>query len=372
MILETGCRVPADCLLIEGQDVTIDESFYDSENFRKVEKKVATEENVFDNPDPFLLSSTLVATGTGLAVVCAVGANSRRGINEEALDTTSKTPLQVKLQNLGGTFTKWGIIAAILIFIASAINWILTVTVFGGSDYSASVALLGFANMFTLAVTIVIVAVPEGLPLAIVLSLAYSVLRMKNDGVLVKNLNAPEVMGRVDEICTGKTGTLTTGDMKVSQFYSQSLLVRNQRKNTLFNCELFPDVIELVKESILYNTDARIEMDDKAYYVPVGQGTEVGLIKFLQDAEVPVHELITKKLGRVEVVVPFSTIRKRSVTAIRHPDRDDIVRVYVKGAPEYIVHKCSKTYDVDGRCISMDSDQLNYISHDIMTKKFTT
>jgi len=120
------------------------------------------------------------------------------------------------LQNLGGTFTKWGIMAAIAIFIASAVNWLLTITVFNDADYSAGDAILEFVTMFTLAITIVIVAVPEGLPLAIMLSLAYSVLIMKNDGVLVKNLNSPEVMGRVDEICTGKTGTLTAGDMTVA------------------------------------------------------------------------------------------------------------------------------------------------------------
>lgn len=135
--------------------------------------------------------------------------------------------------------------------------------------------------MFTLAIVIVMVAVPEGLPLAVVLSLAYSVMQMKDDGVLVKNLNSPEVMGRVEEICTGKSGTLTTAEMTVSQFYSQSLLIRNQRKNTLYNCELFDELIELIKESIIYNCDARIEMDDKAFYVPVGNPTEVGFLKFL-------------------------------------------------------------------------------------------
>ena len=69
-------------------------------------------------------------------------------------------------------------------------------------------------------------------------------------------------MGRVDEICTGKTGTLTTSDMTVNMFYSQSLLIRNNRKNTLFNCELFENIIEIIKESIIYNCDARIEIDD--------------------------------------------------------------------------------------------------------------
>jgi magnesium-transporting ATPase (P-type) len=213
VLLETGSRVPADCLLIEGQDVTVDESFYDSEARRATDKEVATEENVLQNPDPFLLSSTLLATGSGKAVVCAVGENSRRGITEEPLDTTSKTPLQIKLQNLGGTFTKWGIIAAVIIFVASLINWFINIF---NSTKTTGEKVQNFFEMFTIAITIVMVAVPEGLPLAIVLSLAYSVLRMKNDGLLVKNLNAPEVMGRVDEICTGKTGTLTAGDMKVA------------------------------------------------------------------------------------------------------------------------------------------------------------
>jgi len=135
--------------------------------------------------------------------------------------------------------------------------------------------------MFTFAITIVIVAVPEGLPLAITISLACSVMRMKEDGILVRNLNSPEVMGRVDEIITGKTGTLTKSEMKVDQFYAQSLLIKNSRKNTLFNCELFEKVIDLIEESILFNSDARIEMDNKGYYEAVGNGTEVGLIKFL-------------------------------------------------------------------------------------------
>ena len=85
---------------------------------------------------------------------------------------------------------------------------------------SATVVIDSLASSFTLVITLVMVAVPEGLPLAIVMSLAYSVLRMNDDGVLVKNLTSPEVMGRVEEICTGKTGTLTTGEMKINQFYS--------------------------------------------------------------------------------------------------------------------------------------------------------
>lgn len=149
-------------------------------------------------------------------------------------------------------------------------------------------------------------------------------------------------------------------------------MIKNTRKNTLFNCELFPHVIDLIQESILYNCEARIEMDDKAYYVPVGNGTETGFIKFLQDAEIPVHDDILKKLGKIETVVPFSTIRKRSLTALRHPDHDDFVRVFMKGAPEIVVSKCSRTYHIDGKVIPLDDTQANYILNDILIQKFTT
>ncbi len=102
-------------------------------------------------------------------------------------------------------------------------------------------------------------------------------------------------------------------------------------------------------------------MDDKAYYVPVGNSTEVGLLKFLQDAEIPIHDLIKLKLGRTEAVIPFSTIRKRTITAVRHPERDDCIRIYIKGAPEFIAPKCTRTFEVDGRIVPMNDEQLNYI-----------
>lgn len=110
----------------------------------------------------------------------------------------------------------WGIYAAGLILLANLVNFIIKVSV--SADYRSKPGQIidDLANYFTLSITVIIVAVPEGLPLAVVLSLAYSVLRMKDDGVLVRNLNSPEVMGKVEEICTGKTGTLTTGDMKVA------------------------------------------------------------------------------------------------------------------------------------------------------------
>lgn len=122
IILESGARIPADCLLIEGQDLSIDESYYNPNEVRAVRKRVASEKNYNENPDPFLLSQSLITSGVGKAVVCCVGPLSRRGIYEEKLDTSTKTPLENKLANLAGIFTKAGLYAAILIFLASLVR----------------------------------------------------------------------------------------------------------------------------------------------------------------------------------------------------------------------------------------------------------
>jgi Ca2+-transporting ATPase len=211
------------------------------------------------SPDPFLLSQSIIVSGSGKALVCCVGINSRRGILDEKLDTTSKTPLQIKLDNLGARFTKYGIFASFAILVASLVRFVILIL---ANDMDTGKILNLICNDIAIAVTVIIVAVPEGLPLTIGISLAYSVTRMKKDGILIKNLNSPEVMGCVDEICTGKTTTMTKGDMKLVEFYTENRMIKNSRKNTLISCELTENTVELIKESILFNAEARIEMDD--------------------------------------------------------------------------------------------------------------
>ena len=217
VLLEPGCMVPADCVLIEGEDVYVDETRYSVDRVR-VKKTITHEDNVSQFPDPFLISSTFVESGSGKALVCAVGANSRRGAVDDKLDTTSSTPLQQKLQTLSALCTKFGIIAALAIFAASIINFSIRLIV-DEKSRELDAILNDLCLYFTQFVTVIIVAVPEGLPLTITLSLAYSVLRMEKDGILIKDLTSPEVMGRVDQILIGKTGTLTTGDFKVAKFF---------------------------------------------------------------------------------------------------------------------------------------------------------
>ena len=134
----------------------------------------------------------------------------------------------------------------------------------------------------------IIVAIPEGLPLTVGISLAFSVMKMYNsDKILVRKLDAPEKMGEIEEIIIGKTGTITQAEMKVAKFWCEDSTIINSRKNTILNCELAQISVERIKESILYNCDSRVEMDS-TNFIPVGNPTEVGLLKFLQDADIPI------------------------------------------------------------------------------------
>lgn len=185
-------------------------------------------------------------------------------------------------------------------------------------------------------------------------------MKMYGDKILVRQLDAPERMGGVDEICCGKTGTITKGDMKVAAFYCEAKEVTNSRKNTLLHCELAPETIQRIKEGILYNCEARVEMDTTTY-VPVGTGTEVGFLRFLQDAEVPVHLLIQRKLGKIVASSPFSPARKRSAIALAHPDRTDKVAIYVKGAPEVIGNMCQSQIGQGGEIIELSDEDKSGI-----------
>jgi magnesium-transporting ATPase (P-type) len=190
-------------------------------------------------------------------------------------------------------------------------------------------------------IVLIVVAIPDGLPVTIGVSLAFSVNKMFKQKILVRNLEAPEKMGGIQEICCGKTGTLTKNEMKVTQFYTENRPIINNRKDTLLKCELGEETLGRITESILYNCDARVEMDD-VIYKPVGNGTEVGLLKLLQDADIPIHILINKKHGNVLMRSPHSSETKRSAVAIKSPDRPGMVSIYVKGAPEMLINHCNK------------------------------
>lgn len=195
------------------------------------------------------------------------------------------------------------------------------------------------AGFLNIAVVLIVVSVPEGLPLTIGVSLAFSVMKMYSEKILVRKLDAPERLGGVDEICCGKTATLTKNKMRVTEFYCESKHIRNTRKDTFIQCDLSPEAMLRIKECIVYNCEAKVEMDATTY-IPVGSGTEVGLLRFLQDADIPIHLQINWKLGKTKMISPHTPDRKRSATAVECPDRPGRVVIYVKGAPETTLDHC--------------------------------
>uniref|UniRef100_A0A7S3CL09 Cation-transporting P-type ATPase C-terminal domain-containing protein n=1 Tax=Strombidium rassoulzadegani TaxID=1082188 RepID=A0A7S3CL09_9SPIT len=204
----------------------------------------------------------------------------------------------------------------------------------------ATVILTKLPQYINLLVVIAVVSIPEGLPLTVGVALAFSVLRMFKDKLLVKKLDAPEKMGGIDEICCGKTGTITEGKMKVASFYCEQKSVKNSRKDTLLNCELNPETLQRIQESILYNCEASIQMADTTF-VPVGNGIDTGLIRLLQECDIPTQFMIKQKLGRIQAVSAFNPENKRSATALSCKGREGTVTVYLKGAPDTVIPLCS-------------------------------
>jgi magnesium-transporting ATPase (P-type) len=206
--LMQGNRVPADCLLIESTDFATDESPLTGEP-EQVEKSNVFEANYKYNPNPFLLGKTLIVNGQGVALVCTVGTHTRSGMAEEKLNIEEEeTPLQQKLETIANEIGKIGVYVAILTFLAMTVN--LTVsTMMAGNELFSIDNLSNLVNYLIIGITVIVVAVPEGLPLAVTISLAFSVMKMKEENNLVRKLEASETMGGANEICTDKTGTLT-------------------------------------------------------------------------------------------------------------------------------------------------------------------
>lgn len=226
ILLRQGDSVPADCIIIEDTNVFVDESNFEGRS-NSVEKSVKR--------DPFLYANSNLVNGHCKALVAVVGDHSTRKEGTPELDTEGKTQLENKLQTLSVSFTFIGIIAAIVI--SATLIIILFIQVGANDDVKGDTFMKKLVEDIILGIIIIMVAIPEGLPVTVTISLAYSLKRMFNkDRILMRDQQATEKMGQVEEFCTGKTGSLTTEEMSVVKFYAQFCLVLNSRKNTIHEC----------------------------------------------------------------------------------------------------------------------------------------
>jgi magnesium-transporting ATPase (P-type) len=240
-----------------------------------------------------------------------------------------------------------------IIFLAVQIN------VDDKKDLLSGETLMRLLDFFTTALSIIIVAVPEGLPLAVSISLAYSIDTMKKDNLLVKNMEACETMGTVNNICTGKTATLTKNDMTVSAIYTARQSLPVDQKFNFKKTTIPQTVVDILRDCIIYNCESRVEMNEDAKYVAVGNGTEVGLLRFLQANKFEIQDLLSKRHRKsiVQTNIPFGPERKRSLIALKPTEKSDFVRVVIKGAPEYVIPMCSTQLSESGSETQLDANE---------------
>lgn len=324
--VEAGEEVPADGQLYEAVSLSVNESALTGEPL--AHKSVDPEEIAADRGSAYapdmLMKGTTVAEGHGIMVVQAVGDATEYGKVYEAtqIDGGVKTPLNRQLEQLGGILSKVAFIVAGLIVVGRLI-WFYRVGVTEMNDEFIEIARY-MLNSIMIAVALIVVSVPEGLPLSITLSLALSMKKMLRQNNLVRKLHACETMGAATVICTDKTGTLTQNRMQVSEF--RNLLSEGNE----YNAE------EIIDEAIAVNSTAWIEVNASGSKV-LGNPTEGALLLWMNSLGVnylPIRESVS-----VLSQIPFTTETKRMTTIVKSAVLGEEI-VYVKGAPELLLADC--------------------------------
>ena len=331
VLVEVGDEVPADGELVVCNDLQINESALTGE---PVAEKSLEGGGDGAYPRNVILRSTMVMNGRGEFVVTAVGDATEIGkVAKKSTEQTSvETPLHMQLDKLAKMISKVGSVVSVAAFFIFLIHDILTNPAWGGKDYFYMAEIV--LKYFMMAVTLIVMAVPEGLPMAITLSLALNMRRMLKSNNLVRKLHACETMGAVTVICTDKTGTLTQNKMQVSAL------------------ELKQGDGALLDTAIALNSTAELN-DGK----PIGNPTESALLLWL-DAQGKDYEELRKQVNVLKQL-PFSTERKMMATLA---EVDGETYLFVKGAPEIVMKKCI----IEDRMQKQTAEELDEWQHKAM------
>ncbi|XP_036616598.1 plasma membrane calcium-transporting ATPase 4-like [Trichosurus vulpecula] len=394
--IKYGDLLPADGVLIQGNDLKTDESALTGESDH-VEKTV--------EKDPMLLSGTHVMEGSGRIVVTAVGVNSQTGIiftllgasesdegkkektgkkqgapenrnkaktehgvppeiqplkSQERIEeeekkkkkkvTKEKSVLQGKLTRLAVQIGKGGLFMSVLTVLVLILSFVINTFVVQGQNLNTEcipIYIQYFVKFFIIGITVLVVAVPEGLPLAVTISLAYSVKKMMKDNNLVRHLDACETMGNATAICSDKTGTLTLNRMTVVQVFTGDTHFKKVPSPDV----LAPNTLDLIVNGISINSayTSKILPPEKEGGLPrqVGNKTECGLLGFVKDLKHD-YQAIRNEVPEETFykVYTFNSSRKSMSTVIQKPD--GTFRMYSKGASEILLKKCLWILDRNG------------------------
>ncbi|KAF8038331.1 hypothetical protein BT93_B0996 [Corymbia citriodora subsp. variegata] len=346
--LTIGDQIPADGLFLDGHSLQIDESSMTGES-EHVEIDL--------DQNPFLFSGSKVVDGCAQMLVVSVGMNTAWGemMSSISEDSNERTPLQARLDKLTSSIGKVGLAVAFLVLIVLLVRYFTGNTEdengnkeYNGSKTSTDDILNAVIRIVAAAVTIVVVAIPEGLPLAVTLTLAYSMKRMMADQAMVRKLSACETMGSATIICTDKTGTLTLNKMKVTQFWLGEESIEKDYYN-----KIAPNVNKLFHQAVGLNTTGSVFMPSPGSEPEIsGSPTEKAILSWAFNTLDMQMEEIKKKYTILHVET-FNSEKKRSGVLINEKG-DATMYVHWKGAAEMILAMCSTYHQIDGVIQHMD------------------
>ncbi|KAI0558341.1 Cation-transporting P-type ATPase [Gracilaria domingensis] len=345
--ISAGDKLPADAILLRGSALKTNESAMTGEPI-DIHKTL--------DDDVFLLSGTTVSEGVGYALVVAVGERSQWGVILKGLIVEPEnTPLQERLDRLAWSIGKLGILFAVLTFAVSFIRWIIDGATSGEWDGNEVL------DFFIDAVTIVVVAIPEGLPLAITLGLAFAMRKMMKDNNLVRRLEACETMGSATQLNADKTGTLTQNRMTVVEanwfgpfaVYDETLSPAPDNVSDRYR--------DLLCSAMAVNSQANLQFNASGTIDHLGNKTECALLQLVNLWQKDYRAI--RKESDVFRVYMFDSIKKSMSTAERLGN--GVIRLHTKGAPELVVKKCSQKLQPDGyTCTALDREgRQQILSH---------
>ncbi|KAL1335450.1 calcium-transporting ATPase 10, plasma membrane-type isoform X1 [Arachis ipaensis] len=350
--LNIGDQVPADGILIIGHSLAVDESSMTGES-NIVEK---------NSKNPILISGCKVADGSGVMLVTAVGINTEWGLLMANIseDNGEETPLQVRLNGLATFIGIIGLSVAVIVLVVLLARYFSghSRNPDGSVQFTAgktklSTAIDGAIKIVTVAVTIVVVAVPEGLPLAVTLTLAYSMRKMMADKALVRRLSACETMGSATTICSDKTGTLTMNQMTVVEAIIGGENIDPPHEKS----KLKPILCSLLIEGVAQNTNGSVFVPEGSNNVEVsGSPTEKAILHWA--VQLGMNFKAARAESSIIHVFPFNSDKKRGGVAVQTTESE--IHIHWKGAAEIVLGCCTQYMDVNDHLIEMDEGKMNY------------
>ncbi|CAK9311520.1 unnamed protein product [Citrullus colocynthis] len=351
--LSIGDQVPGDGILVSGYSLSLDESSLSGES---------EPVNVDDNR-PFLLAGTKVQDGSGKMLVASVGMRTEWGRLMVTLSEggDDETPLQVKLNGVATIIGKIGLVFAVLTFVVLISRYFVYKALHNQIGHWSSKDASTLLNYFAIAVIIIVVAVPEGLPLAVTLSLAFAMKRLMKDKALVRHLSACETMGSATCICTDKTGTLTTNHMVVDKMWicEETRTIKSSHYETALKNSVNETVYNLLIQSIFQNTSSEVVKGKDGRNTILGTPTETALLEF--------GLLLGGTFGtlndeyKIVKVEPFNSNRKKMSVLVALPGGG--FRAFCKGASEIILAMCDKVLSSNGEALPLSDEQRTNISN---------